>query len=363
MTLHSIFIFLKSGENLISFSSPVVRLDQTLLTGLLTAVREFGYEAIDEEVRTIGAGAYRFHYDVLGDLITVGLADGNADELEVQAVLHTLNVLFFNQFEKALKNWDGSSRQFQAFMPIIHEALRAHNERSQVSKIRISSTEFLLSTLGPMLDSILLNLLIGGAIIMYGGDTTVKHVSEALDQVLPFTVPNMQGISDMETAHGILESRTRQRRKHPTLLGVSEAVYQKLVTPKYVEHYLFLNLTRYPPECSAPKRQPKMNLADQALKISEDTKLQARFLELQLELLRAQLNSFIKFKQNSQGLSPEALQGLLHYDLDRYKLLEFLSRESVLSDSGAALELPEIPQESISPKSQVSSPKTTEKSK
>ena len=49
MTLHSVFIFLQSGETLVSHTSPVVKLDHTLLTGLLTAIREFGHEAIKEE--------------------------------------------------------------------------------------------------------------------------------------------------------------------------------------------------------------------------------------------------------------------------------------------------------------------------
>lgn len=339
-----------------------MRLDQTLLTGLLTAIREFGYEAIDEEVRTIGAGAYLFHYDVLGDLITVGLADGNADELEVQAVLHGLNVLFFNQFEKILKNWDGSSKPFQAFLPIIHAALRAHNERSQVSKLRISSTEFLLATLGSILDIVLLNLLIGGAIIMFGDDKAVKQVSEALDHVLPFTVPNMLGISDLETAQGILESRAKQTRKRPTLLGVTELVYRGLTILRYIEHNLFLNLTSDPPECSTPQHQPKMNLAKRALTTSNDSKLQARLLELQLALLRAQLNSFMKFKQNAQGVTPQTLRNLLHYDSTRFNLLEYLSRESILFTATETEKVPESPQEPVSSDGSVNSPKASEES-
>ncbi len=362
MTLHSIFIFLKSGENLISVTSPVVRLDQTLLTGLLTAVREFGYEAIDEEIRTIGAGAYRFHYDVFGDLITVGLADGNADELEVQAVLHGLNVLFFNQFEKLLKNWDGSSKPFQAFLPIIHEALRAHNERSQVSLRRMTSTEFLLKTLESTLDNVILNLLVGGAIIMLGGSEIVKQVSEALDQILPFTVPNMLGISDLETAQDILASRAKQRRKHPTLLGVTETVYRRLTIPKYIEYNLFLNLSHDPPVCSKPHLQPNMSIAKRALAASNDSQLQAKLLELQLELLRAQLNSFMKFRQNVQGVPYQVFKGLLHYDSERYSLLEYLSRESILFSLNEEEEATVSAQESVSSGDRVGSSKASEKS-
>ncbi|MFX1342316.1 MAG: hypothetical protein ACFFAL_06415, partial [Promethearchaeota archaeon] len=203
MTMHSVFIFLQSGETLLSHTSPVVKLDHTLLTGLLTAIREFGQEAIDEEIATIGAGAYRFHYDVLDPLITVGLADGNADELEVQAVLHSLNVLFYNQYEPQLKNWSGDIKPFQSFMPVINEALKAHNERSQVARRRITSTQYILETFDVTLDVLLLNILVGNAIIITGvKNKKFDELSQAIDQVLPFTVPNMPGISDIETAKG-----------------------------------------------------------------------------------------------------------------------------------------------------------------
>jgi hypothetical protein len=336
VTLHSIFIFLQSGENLISRISPVVRLDQTLLTGLLTAIREFGHEAIAEEVRTIGAGAYRFHYDVLGNLITVGLADGNADELEVQAVLHSLNVLFFNKFERALRNWDGGVRLFQPFVQTIDDALRAYNESSQVAKRRISSTEYLLSTFGEVLDVILVNLLVGNAIIVGGGDKKITQVSEALNHILPFSVPNMQGIADVETAQSILDSRKQQRRRHPTLLGVSEKVYRGLTTPEHLEHHLFINVTQDTPVYLAPLHQPSMDIAKRAIAASSDGSTQAKLLELQLESLSAQLNSFVSFRQSAPNLTLEDLRTLLHFDSERLRLLAFLAQESVLSPGVAA---------------------------
>lgn len=339
MTLHSIFIFLHSGENLISHISPVVRLDQTLLTGLLTAIREFGHEAIDEEVRTIGAGDYRFHYDVLGKLITVGLADGNDKELEVQAVLHSLNVLFFNQFERILKNWDGSARPFMAFVPVIEAALRAYNESSHVAKRRMSSAEYLLVTLGEALDVVLLNLLVGNAIIVSGDGEKINQISEALNHVLPFPVPNMQGIADAETAQGILDSRKLQRRKGPTLLGVSEKVYKALTTPEHLEHHIFFNLSQDAPVYLAPLRQPSMDIAKRALAASKDGPTQARLLELEFESLRVQLNSFISFRQSAPDLTLEDLRTLLHFDSERLRLLAYLAQESVLVPVGAAEEV------------------------
>lgn len=335
MTLHDIFIFLQSGENLISHISPVVRLDQTLLTGLLTAIREFGHEAIAEEVRTIGAGAYRFHYDVLGNLITVGLADSNAEELEVQAVLHGLNVLFFNQFERNLRNWDGSSRAFQAFVPVIDEALRAYNESSQVAKLSMSSTEYLLSTFGETLDAVLVNLLVGNAVIIGGSAEKISQLSEALNHVLPFSIPNMKDITDVETAQSILDSRKEQRRKHPTLLGVSEKVYRGLTTPEHLEHHLFINVSQEPPVYLAPLRQPSMDIAKRAIAASSDGPTQAKLLRLQIESLSAQLNSFLSFRQSAPSLTLEDLRTLLHFDSERLHLLAFLAKESVLSTGGA----------------------------
>jgi hypothetical protein len=350
MAMYSVFIFLQSGETLVSHTSPVVKLEQTLLTGLLTAIREFGHEAIAEEIRTIGAGEYRFHYDVYerphsstsGEtasfvspmgLITVGLADGNADELEVQAVLHSLNVLFYAQYEPLLKKWNGDVKPFQSFLPIIHDALEAHNERSSVAKRRIYSAEYILEMFEDTLDVVLLNILVGNAIIITGvKKKKFEELSEAIDNVLPFTVPNMPGITDLETAQGILESREDQRRKRPTLLGVSEKVYRSLTTPDNLEHYLFVNLTKKSPVYIAPFNQPGMDLAKQALEFArDDPPLQAKLLELQLDNLRAQLTNFIEFRRSAQHFTLEHLRVLLHLDSERFRLLTYLSQESILA--------------------------------
>ncbi|MFX1509533.1 MAG: hypothetical protein ACFFBR_04410 [Promethearchaeota archaeon] len=350
--LHSVFIFLQSGETLVSHSSPVVKLEQTLLTGLLTAIREFGHEAIAEEIRTIGAGEYRFHYDVYDKtsssasqqekprtasdapigLITVGLADGNADELEVQAVLHSLNVLFYAQYESLLQKWNGDVKPFQAFLPIINDALEAHNERSQVAKRRISSAEYILETFEETLDVVLLNILVGNAVIITGvKNKKFEELSEAIDNVLPFTVPNMLGITDLETAQGILQSRDDQQRKRPTLLGVSEKIYRSLTTPKNLEHYLFVNLSKKSPVFIAPSNQPSMDLAKQALEMAkDDVAIQAKLLELQLETLRAQLASFMEFRRSAQHFTLEHLRALMHLDSERFRLLTYLSQESIL---------------------------------
>ena len=334
MTMHSVFIFLQSGETLISHTSPVVKLDHTLLTGLLTAIREFGQEAIDEEIATIGAGAYRFHYDVLDPLITVGLADGNADELEVQAVLHSLNVLFYNQYEPQLKNWSGDIKPFQSFLPVINEALKAHNERSQVARRRITSTEYILETFDVTLDVLLLNILVGNAIIITGvKNKKFDELSQAIDQVLPFTVPNMPGISDIETAKGILESREQQRLRRPTLLGVTQDVYRTLTTPDNLKRHLFINLSKMPPPYLAPLNQPSMDLTKQALALTDDRALQAKLLELQIDTLRAQLTSFTEFRRSAQHFTLEHLRNLLHYESERFRLLAYLSQESVLTQT------------------------------
>ncbi|MFX1491443.1 MAG: hypothetical protein ACFFBU_04230 [Promethearchaeota archaeon] len=346
MTMHSVFIFLQSGETLVSHTSPVVKLEQTLLTGLLTAIREFGHEAIAEEIRTIGAGAYRFHYDVLDPLISVGLADGNADELEVQAVLHSLNVLFYNQYETQLKKWSGDVKPFQSFIPIILEALKAHNERSQVARQRISSTEYILKTFDTTLDVVLLNILVGSAVIMTGvTKKKFEQLSEAIDSFLPFSVPNMPGINDLETAKGILESREEQQQKHPTLLGVTKDVYQSLTTPDNLTQYLFVNLTKSPPVYLAPLNQPSMDLAKQALSLTDDRLLQAKLLELQLDTLRAQLNSFLVLRQSAHHFNLEHLRSLLHFDSERFRLLAYLSQESVLVRSHTESEVTEEPEE------------------
>ncbi len=141
----------------------------------------------------------------------------------------------------------------------------------------------------------------------------------------------MPPISDLETARGILESRKDQQRKHPTLLGVTTDVYRSLTTPDNLEQYLFINVTKSPPHYLAPLNQPSMDLAKQAIDLAkEDRSLQAKLLELQLETLRAQLTSFIDFRQSAQHFTLEHLRSLLHFESERFRLLAFLSQESML---------------------------------
>jgi len=330
MAIHSVFIFLKTGETLVSVTSPMVRLDQTLLTGLLTAIREFGQEAIAEEVRTVEAGNYRFHYDVLGPLITVGLADADEDELEVQGVLHSLNVLFHNQYEHLIHRWDGSPKAFRSFIPIIHEALEAHNRRAQEAKRRVTSTEYLLSILGEVLDTVLLCLLARRAVIFTGDDNTIRKIGAALDQLLPFPVPRMTGISDASIAQEILQSRESQIRKVPTLLGVTADVYRRLTVPHNLSQHLFVKLTPNGPLHFSPFKQHTINLAEQALNLASNPSIQARLLEFELDTLTSQLNALIQLRRLARHLPVRELRHLLHVDAQRFRLLSFLVREAHL---------------------------------
>lgn len=322
------FIFLRSGENLVSVISPVVKLDQTLLTGLLTAIREFGHEAIEEEIRTIEAGVYRFHYDVLDELVTVGLADSDADVLEVQAVLHSLNVLFLDRYQQIFVKWDGGTRMFEGFTPIIQQALDAHNLRAVTKKEELTSAEFLLNALGDVLDVLLLNILIGSAVILAcDGEKTTK-IRESLDELLPFRIPHMEAINDVEVVQGILQSRKDQIHKTPTLLGVTEEVYDLLSTPEYTKYYLFLK-SKSEDDCSysSPTDQPELTIAKTALRLGNSLSEQGRFLEFQLKHLIKDLRSYIRFRKQHPDLLENDIQVLLHLSSERFQILVFLFEE------------------------------------
>jgi hypothetical protein len=326
--IHSVFIFLRSGENLVSVISPMVKLDQTLLTGLLTAIREFGHEAIEQEIRTIEAGDYRFHYDVLKDLVTVGLADSEADVLEVHAVLHSLNVLFLDKFQHTLKDWDGGTRAFNGFVQIVQQALDAHNLRYVADEQELTSAECLLSHLGEVLDVLLLNILIGSAIILCCDGLEITKLSECLDELLPFKIPHMVSIADAEVAKDILQSRKNQVQKTPTILGVTGGVYDLLKTPEHTDHYLFLHC---PKEggCShqAPPNQLGLNIAEMALRLGDSLTEQGRLLEFQLKRLISELRAFISFRKFSPDRTLEDIQELLHLSPERFQLLVFLHEE------------------------------------
>lgn len=326
--IHSVFIFLRSGETLISVLSPVVKLDQTLLTGLLTAIREFGHEAIDEEIRTIEAGEYRFHYDVLNDLVTVGLADSDTDLLEVQAVLHSLNVLFLNTYDHIFKDWDGGTRIFDAFVPTIEQALAAHNNRYVTDKHELTPAEYLLNTLGGVLDVLLLNVLIGSAIIISCDPEKTTKIRESLNEMLPFRIPHMEAITDIGIAQGILHSRGDQVHKTSTLLGVTDEVYDLLITPEYSKRYLFLR-GGMEGDCqyqSSPD-QPEMNIAKTSLRLGSTISEQGKYLEFQLKQLIEDLRAFIRFRKDSPDLSDDGIQSLLHLIPERFELLVFLFEE------------------------------------
>jgi hypothetical protein len=306
----------------------MVKLDQTLLTGLLTAIREFGHEAIEEEIRTIEAGVYRFHYDVLEELVTVGLADSDADVLEVQAVLHSLNVLFLDRYQQIFTKWDGGTRMFEGFRPIIEQALDAHNFRAVTEKQELTSAEFLLDKLGDVLDVLLLNILIGSAIILACNAEKTTKIRESLDELLPFRIPHMEAISDVEVAQGILESRKDQIHKTPTLLGVTEEVYDFLSTSEYATPYLFLK-SASEDECiyRSPTDQPELTIAKTALRLGNSLPEQGRFLEFQLKYLIDDLRSFIRFRKQYPDLLIEDIQALLHLCPERFQLLVFLHEE------------------------------------
>jgi hypothetical protein len=88
-----------------------------------------------------------------------------------------------------------------------------------------------------------------------------------------------------------------------------------------------------------------MDLAKQSLDLAkEDGALRAKLLELQIETLRAQLTSFIKFQQSAQHFTLEHIQSFLHYDSERFRLLAFLSQESILYQTPETLGVSEEPE-------------------
>ncbi len=247
--------------------------------------------------------------------------------MEVQAVLHSLNVLFLNKYEQTLKRWDGGTRIFQGFIPIIQQALASHNIRF-VEKQELTSAEFLLSFLGETLDVLLVNILIGSAIFISCDLEKTKKLRESLDELFPFRIPHMVEISDVEIAQEILQSRKEQVQKTPTLLGVTGKVYDLLTTPEFTEHYLFLK-DSLEGECvhQAPPNQLQMNIAKTSLGLGDSLSEQGKFLEFQLRELLAELRSFVSFRKNSPDLSFEDIQSLLHLSPERFELLIFLYEE------------------------------------
>lgn len=310
---------------LVSHTSPLVRLDSDLLSGLFAAIQGFARDTIGKEMRDFRAGDYWYHYDVLHNLIALGLTDETDDKPQVEALLHGLNVMFFEKFERALRNWDRTIEAFRVFTPTIEDALRAYHEASEDARSRMSSIEWLLATFGKTLDPVLLNVLAGNALIVRGNPQKIEEVSRALKQTLRYSVPSMPNITDVQMAQGILESRKKQRDHRSTLLGVAEKVYHALTTPEHLAHHAFVSLAANPPACLTSPDEPTLDIARLARSSGGDPSAQARLLDFQLTLLREQLSTLVRLRKAQPGLSPEQQRELLHFDAERFHLLTYLA--------------------------------------
>jgi len=328
LAIHAVFIFRQSGEMLISHTSPLVHLDSDLLSGLFAAIRDFVLHTLGREMRDFKAGDYWYHYDVHQNLIALGLTDDTDDKLQVEALLHGLNVLFFEKFERVLRKWDHSTDAFRVFTPTIDEALRAYHEASEDARSRMTSIEWLLTTFGKTLDPVLLGVLAGNALIVRGNQEKIEQLSRALKQTLRYSVPNMPNITDVQMAQGILDSLKQQRDYQATLLGVSEKVYHALTTLEHLAHHVFISLEPDPPACLTPPDQPTLDIAGLVRSSASDLSAQARLLDFQLTLLREQLHTLVQLRKDQPNLSPEQQRDILHFDAERFHLLSYLTDRS-----------------------------------
>jgi hypothetical protein len=318
---------------LISHTSPLVRLDSDMLSGLFVALRAFARDTVGREVRDFKAGDYWYHYDVLHNLIALGVTNETDDKLQVEALLHSLNVMFFEKFERVLRNWDRSIEAFRDFSSTIEDALHAYHEASEDARSRMSSIEWLLATFRNILDPILLSVLAGNAIIIRGDPQKIDEVSRALKQTLRYSVPSMPNVSDVQMAQRILDSRKKQRDYRPTLLGVSEKVYQALTTLEHLAHNIFISLETEPPACLTPSDRPTLDIASLARSSGGDLSAQARLLDFQLTLLREQLRTLVQLRRAQPGLSLEQQRNTLHLDTERFRLLTYLADKSAFEDA------------------------------
>lgn len=328
LAIHAVFIFLQSGEMLVSHTSPLIHLDSDLLSGLFAAIRDFVRHTLGREMRDFKAGDYWYHYDVYQNLIALGLTDDTDDKLQVEALLHSLNVMFFEKFDRVLRKWDHSIDAFRVFTPTIDELLHTYHESSEDARSRMSSIEWLLTTFGTILDPVLLGVLAGNALIIRGNPAKLEELSRALKQTLRYSVPNMPNITDVHMAQGILDSLKQQPDYQSTVLGVSEKVYHALTTKEHLSHHVFLSLEPDPPACLTPSDQPTLDIARLVRSSGGDLSAQARLLDFQLTLLREQLHTLEQLRKNQPHLSSEQQREILHIDAERFHLLRYLADRS-----------------------------------
>ena len=123
--IHQLYHFHKSGIVLtsIGFGPTSTTVSPELVSGFLSALRMFGQDLLEDDVRTIETGNYQFVWDIADPVLSVALADREDDDVSILAVLKTLNALFLERYQKQLQRWTGEVVHFRTFNPIAREVV------------------------------------------------------------------------------------------------------------------------------------------------------------------------------------------------------------------------------------------------
>ncbi|MEM3593728.1 MAG: hypothetical protein QXS27_03275 [Candidatus Jordarchaeaceae archaeon] len=128
MTIHNVWILLKSGICLFHKEYHSVKLDEDLVSGFLSAASSFVTKLGEDRVESIVMGKKKFVCISSEDLIFSLCVDKEDDEKQAIEKLWEIKVNFLRKYLQKIKGWNGDVKVYEEFEEdlnkIVYEKVR-----------------------------------------------------------------------------------------------------------------------------------------------------------------------------------------------------------------------------------------------
>jgi len=115
LTIHNVWILLKSGICLFHKEYHSVKLDEDLVSGFLSAVSSFVTKLGEERVESIVMGKKKFVCISSENLIFSACLDKEDDEKQAIEKLWEIKVSFLRKYLQKIKEWNGDVKAYEEF--------------------------------------------------------------------------------------------------------------------------------------------------------------------------------------------------------------------------------------------------------
>jgi len=142
LLIHGVYLIdEKSGTNLLFRKYGELDMDETLISGFLTAIRHFSSELKREKepnrVQEIEMETYKIVYAFEGEVLAVAIVDRGDSTPLVRSALKKLAASFSNDYAAILREWNGDVSIFKDFLPKLDEILMDGKIGEQVKKPKL----------------------------------------------------------------------------------------------------------------------------------------------------------------------------------------------------------------------------------